>query len=370
MHRPRLNPPTPLAAAGVPGATATPGPGPRRILCPSSRASPNITTAGHHHQHRRRGCVRPSTPARTSFSFYSASPETSAAAIDSRAATPCPRPVPFLEPRTSPPGTTEGPGIPPNPFCFQALALALPDRRQAKTPAAVVKHALLPPPARKVVVVKKGAAVMGGGKAAGKQEDVHKLRILENRYMQYRFLNAQAEAMAITKKAVAEESLYGLSERIANLQKSVAQKKAELECLKRMEKIDFVVDAQVPSLEQWCELEREHISCLASGTVSLLNAASRLPTRGNIKTNTGRVKLALNCAMEIMKQLSPFAEKLSRKVEEIEDVASELNNVVSEEQVLLQECTDLLHQAHDMQVMEDGLRIQVMQLKNQTKNKT
>ena len=82
--------------------------------------------------------------------------------------------------------------------------MALPDRRQAKTPAAVVKHALLPPPARKVVVVKKGAAVMGGGKAAGKQEDVHKLRILENRYMQYRFLNAQAEAMAITKKAVAE----------------------------------------------------------------------------------------------------------------------------------------------------------------------
>jgi hypothetical protein len=42
-----------------------------------------------------------------------------------------------------------------------------------------------------------------------------------------------------------QESLYGLSERIANLQKSVAQKKAELECLKRMEKVDFVVDAQV-----------------------------------------------------------------------------------------------------------------------------
>jgi hypothetical protein len=41
---------------------------------------------------------------------------------------------------------------------------------------------------------------------------------------------------------------------------------------------------------------------------------------------------------------------LAMKVEEIEDVASELNNVVSEEQVLLQECTDLLHQAHDMQV--------------------
>jgi len=33
------------------------------------------------------------------------------------------------------------------------------------------------------------------------------------------------------------------------------------------------------------------------------------------QTNTGGVKLALNCAMEIMKQLSPCAEKLSRKVQ-------------------------------------------------------
>ena len=120
---------------------------------------------------QRKGCARPSTPARTSFSFYSASPETSAAAIDSRAAAPCPRLVPFPELKTSPPGITEGPGRPPNPFCFQDLASALPvpdRRRQAKIPAAVVKPA--PPPARKVVVVKKGA------------EDVHKLRILDNCY--------------------------------------------------------------------------------------------------------------------------------------------------------------------------------------------
>lgn len=46
--------------------------------------------------------------------------------------------------------------------------------------------------------------MIGGSKAAGKQEDVHKLRILDNCYMQYRFLNAQAEAVAITKDAVAE----------------------------------------------------------------------------------------------------------------------------------------------------------------------
>lgn len=42
-----------------------------------------------------------------------------------------------------------------------------------------------------------------------------------------------------------QKTIYGLSERIANMQKYVAQKKAELECLKRMEKVHFVVDSQV-----------------------------------------------------------------------------------------------------------------------------
>jgi hypothetical protein len=52
-------------------------------------------------------------------------------------------------------------------------------------------------------VVKKGA-VIGGNKGVGKQEDVHQLRILENSCMQYRFLNARAEAVAMAKNAAAE----------------------------------------------------------------------------------------------------------------------------------------------------------------------
>jgi len=52
-------------------------------------------------------------------------------------------------------------------------------------------------------MVRKGVA-MEGNKAAGKQEDVHRLRVLDNGYMQYRFLNACAEAVAVAKNAAAE----------------------------------------------------------------------------------------------------------------------------------------------------------------------
>lgn len=42
-----------------------------------------------------------------------------------------------------------------------------------------------------------------------------------------------------------QQSLYGLSERIAGLQQSVAEKKTEVERLKRVEKEHSVVGAQV-----------------------------------------------------------------------------------------------------------------------------
>ncbi|KAJ1294557.1 hypothetical protein BS78_01G154300 [Paspalum vaginatum] len=361
MHRQRQGPVMNPPAAAVPT--------PRRALGPSRAAANAAATPAAAHRHRGGGWggARPSTPARTTFCFSGgASPGASAAAFD-LGATPAfgPRRAPCSELRSSLTRTrTEGSGQPPGAFCFRALRSALPDC-QAKLPAALVKQP--PQPAHKAVMVSKGAA-MGGNKAAGKQEDVHQLRVLDNRYMQYRFLNAQAEAVAVAKNAAAEKALCGLLERLAGLQESVAQKKSELEHRKRVEKVCAIVDAQVPFLEQWGGLDREHSSCLAAGTAALLDAASHVPILGNIRINNGGVKEALKSAMEIMKQMSPCSEKLSGKVEECENVASELTSVVAREKVLLQECADLLHQAHAMQVMENSLRIEVMHLKNQPRN--
>jgi hypothetical protein len=54
----------------------------------------------------------------------------------------------------------------------------------------------------------KRTALVAGRKVVGKQEDVHQLRLMDNRHLQYRFLNARAEAAAKTKTAVAEVRVY------------------------------------------------------------------------------------------------------------------------------------------------------------------
>ncbi|CAL4926212.1 unnamed protein product [Urochloa decumbens] len=369
MVRPRpvpgLNPPATPRASGASRAAATATP--RRSVLRPSRASANETTPAL--QDRRSGCARPSTPARASFNFRSASPETprvpSSASINFCAPASCLRRAPGSEVRSSL-QLALGSQRPQDPFCFRALDSALSDCQPTLSQALVKPPQ---PPAWKVVAIKKGA-VAGGDKSAAKQEDAYKLRILDNCYMHYRFLNAQAEAVAMAKSAASEGSLYGLSERIADLQESVAEKKAELECLKRVERVHSVVSSQVPFLEKWNEVETEHLSCLLRGTTALRDASSRLPTIGKIRTDIGGVNESLQSAMKIFEELSHSVEHLSGKVEEVEGVASKLAEVMGTEQKLLEECADLLHQAHSMKVMEDSLRTQLLHLKNQAKNET
>jgi hypothetical protein len=45
-------------------------------------------------------------------------------------------------------------------------------------------------------------ALVGGRKVSGKQEDVHQLRLMDNRHLQYRFLNARADVAAKAKTSV------------------------------------------------------------------------------------------------------------------------------------------------------------------------
>jgi hypothetical protein len=57
---------------------------------------------------------------------------------------------------------------------------------------------------------RKRTAFVAGRKVVGKQEDGHQLRLMDNRHLQYRFLNAQAEAVAKAKTAAAEVRVYYL----------------------------------------------------------------------------------------------------------------------------------------------------------------
>uniref|UniRef100_J3MW66 Uncharacterized protein n=2 Tax=Oryza brachyantha TaxID=4533 RepID=J3MW66_ORYBR len=189
--------------------------------------------------------------------------------------------------------------------------------------------------------------------------------MLDNCHIQYRFLNARAAAVARAKTSAAQKSLFGLAERITGLRESVTEKRVEVERIRREQTLCSVVDDQVPYLDQWCDLEGDHSSCLTGVTSALYNASLRLPVIGNVRANSEEITEVLNSAVQLLEPLSPCVQTFLPKVQEVDDVAAKLAQVIASERSLIEECGNLLYQAQHMQMREYSLRSQLMQLKQQ-----
>lgn len=150
-----------------------------------------------------------------------------------------------------------------NPLCYRSLnsALSISMVMAGKpTPAGRPPQ----PQGPKTTDLKK-AATVGGRKAVGKQEDVHQLRLMGNSYLQYRLLNARAEAAGKAKAAAAEKSLYGLEEKIASLSVSAAEKRVEVQWMRRENRLSSVVNAQVSRSRDFLNFELRLCSvCISS----------------------------------------------------------------------------------------------------------
>ncbi|KAL5201326.1 hypothetical protein ABZP36_035680 [Zizania latifolia] len=248
-----------------------------------------------------------------------------------------------------------------NPLCHRSLNSAL---SSCPAPAGKAVNAARPPQPHgaKAAELKK-ATIIGGRKVAGKQEDVHQLRMLDNCYIQYRFLNARAAAAGWAKTSAAEKSLFGLAERTAGLRESVAEKKVEMEMVKREHRLCSVVDTQVPYLDQWCAIEGDYSTCFTGVTSALYNASLRLPVIGNVRANSEEIAEVLNSTVQLLEPLSHCVNNFLPKVQEVDDVASSLAQVIATERAMIEECGNLLYQAHNMQMREYSLRSQLMHLK-------
>ncbi|THU58161.1 hypothetical protein C4D60_Mb03t11250 [Musa balbisiana] len=176
-----------------------------------------------------------------------------------------------------------------------------------------------PPSAKPAAEVKKV------NKALGRQEDAHVLRLLDNCYVQWRFLSAKARGTVEARGVAAQKSLCGLSGRIAELQSSVMEKRIQLEQLKRRERLLSIIHHQV---------------------------------------DTRELREVMDSALLMLESLSPCVARFLSKAEDVDHVASDLASVISTQRVLVEECGNLLSEAHVLQVKECSLRTQLLQVKH------
>uniref|UniRef100_A0A2P2JH15 AUGMIN subunit 8 n=1 Tax=Rhizophora mucronata TaxID=61149 RepID=A0A2P2JH15_RHIMU len=202
-----------------------------------------------------------------------------------------------------------------------------------------------------------------GKKGATHIEDAHQLRLLYNRYWQWRFANARAEAVLFIQKVNAEKTLYNVWRTTLALWDSVIRKRINVQQLKLELKLNAVLNGQMDYLDDWALLERDHANSLFRAVQDLESSTLRLPVTAGTKADTESLKFAICSAVDVMQAMGSSICSLLSRVEQMNGLVSELAVVTAEEKAKLDECESLLASTAAMQVEDHTIRTHLIQMK-------
>ncbi|KAH7867241.1 hypothetical protein Vadar_030832 [Vaccinium darrowii] len=192
--------------------------------------------------------------------------------------------------------------------------------------------------------------------------DAHLLRLLYNRHLQWRFVNARTEAALLVQRNSAEKNLWNAWITTSELRDSVTKKRHRLQLLKQKLKLASILKGEVTGLEKWACLDKDHSVSLLGAIEALKASTLRLPVVGGAIADVQSVKDAIGSAVDVMQAMSYSMFSLLTKVEEVNSLVAELVKVISKERALLEQCKDFLSMLAAMQVKYFSLRTQILQL--------
>ncbi|XWS73116.1 hypothetical protein CRYUN_Cryun02cG0097700 [Craigia yunnanensis] len=305
--------------------------GPARLLSASSLDKMTLITNGVKSQSLSAAGSRPQSPSRTSVS-RGVSPSRA------RPSTPPPR------------------GVSPTPRGVSPTPRGVSPSRMRTSASSTQTHST-------TSVLSFIADFKKGRKSASYIEDAHQLRLLYNRYLQWRFANARAEAVLYIQEVTVEETLYNVWNATLSLWDAVIKKKINLQQLKLELKLNSVLNDQMGYLNDWALLERDHTSSLAGAVEDLEASTLRLPVTGGARADIESLKAAICSAVDVMQAMGSSICSLLSKVEGINNLVSELAAIAAQEKNMLDQCEALLASTAAMQLEEYSLRSHLIQTK-------
>ncbi|XP_068656794.1 QWRF motif-containing protein 2-like [Aristolochia californica] len=203
------------------------------------------------------------------------------------------------------------------------------------------------------------------GKIGGNRiEEAHLLRLLYNRHLQWQFANARANAALSVQRLTAKRNLYNAWVTASELRNSVTVKRIQLQSWRQTLKLITILKGQLPYLEEWALVEREHSNCLLGAIEDLKASTLRLPVAEGAKADIQKVKVAVGSAVDVMQAMGSSICFLLSKVEGMNSLVADLASVAAQERALLARCKDLLSSIAAVQAEEASLRGHLLQLKH------
>ncbi|KAJ6424418.1 hypothetical protein OIU84_025245 [Salix udensis] len=192
--------------------------------------------------------------------------------------------------------------------------------------------------------------------------DAHMLRLLYNRYLQWRFVNARADATFMVQRLSAEKNLWNAWVTVSELRHSVTLRRIKLLLLRQKLKLTSILKGQIAHLEEWSLLDRGHSSSLEGATEALKASTLRLPVVGKAVANIQNLKDVVGSAVDVMQAMASSICSLSSKVEDMNSLVAELLNVTAKERRMLEQCKGFLTALAIVQVKHCSMRTHTLQL--------
>ncbi|XP_073033638.1 AUGMIN subunit 8-like isoform X2 [Primulina eburnea] len=167
-----------------------------------------------------------------------------------------------------------------------------------------------------IVDVKKGK------KAANHIEDVHQLRLLYNRHLQWQYANARTDAALHSQK----------------------------------------VKAELTGLNEWASVERDHANSLTSAIQDLQSNTIRIPVAGGAKGDILTIKAVVCSLVDVMQAMGSSLCSIIPQVEGMNHLVSELAGIAAQERALLDEYESLMSSSAAFQAEEHSLRTHILQM--------
>lgn len=191
--------------------------------------------------------------------------------------------------------------------------------------------------------------------------DAHLLRLFHNRLLQWRYVNARADAAQDVQSLTAERDLYNTWILISRLRESVKTKRIELQMLRQNLKLVSILKGQLLYLEEWALQDGNYSGSLLEITEALRASTLRLPVVGGARADIRKLNDAICSAISVMQAMASSVCSLMSKVGDANSLLTELTNVRTTEHALLNQCRDLLSSIAAMQVTECSMRTHIIQ---------
>nr|KYP43477.1 hypothetical protein KK1_035127 [Cajanus cajan] len=182
-------------------------------------------------------------------------------------------------------------------------------------------------------------------------EVAHNLRLLDNRFMQWRFANARAHVVSANISHKAQSNLICVWDGLTKLRQSVLKKKIQFVREKLEMKIAFVLYSQMKLLEAWGGLERQHLQAITSIKECLHSVVCRVPLLEGARVNMQSTSIVLRHASDLTASIKSILITFSSsEVDKIAAMLSELAKIVAREKQLLEEFYDLFQTLYVFEV--------------------